>query len=194
MSTLEELKKSIAGCTRCELHKQRNNLVFGEGIEDAKILLIGEGPGYDEDRLGRPFVGRSGQLLDKILEACNFGRDKNVYIANIVKCRPPDNRTPFPKERETCLPFLLKQIEIIDPFIIILLGATAIQGLLDPAAKISKTRGIWHRWNGRWVMPTYHPSALLRNPNLKKDTWEDFKEVIKRYRELINPEHKCLNC
>ena len=188
---LEDLRKAIDGCTQCELHKNRNHIVFGEGYEEARIMLIGEGPGFEEDKTGRPFVGRSGQLLDKILAVCNFSREKYVFIGNIVKCRPPENRAPFPEERQTCLPYLLKQIEIIDPPILILLGATAIQGLLDPKAKISKERGHWQRWNNRWVMPTYHPSALLRNPNLKKDSWEDFKEVIKKYRELVDPTHYC---
>lgn len=193
MSGLKELKNSMDGCSKCELHRHRTNIVFGEGPENAGIIVIGEGPGHDEDIKGRPFVGRSGQLLDKILAACNFSRERNVFIANIVKCRPPENRAPFPTERETCLPYLLKQIEIINPPIIILLGATALNGLLDPAAKITKSRGIWHRWNGRWIMPTYHPSALLRNPNLKKDSWEDFKEVINKYRELVDAEHICEN-
>lgn len=192
-TAFEQLKKSIDGCTKCDLHKSRTTIVFGEGYPEAKIMCIGEGPGYDEDRTGRPFVGRAGQLLDKILAACNFNRQQYVFIANIVKCRPPENRVPLPVEQQTCLPYLLRQIEIINPPIIVLLGSTALQGLLDPTAKITKSRGQWHRWNGRWVMPTYHPAALLRNPSLKRETWEDFKEVIRKYRELVNPQHYCVN-
>jgi DNA polymerase len=153
-------------------------------------MVIGEGPGEEEDRQGLPFVGKSGQLLDKILSAAGFSRDENVYIANIVKCRPPENREPTPEERSTCLPFLLLQIEMIQPSLIVLLGATALKGLIDPGAKITQVRGKWIEWNERLVMPTFHPSALLRNPDLKKDVWEDMKLVVQKYRELVDPEHQ----
>jgi len=186
---LDKLKSEVAICTKCELHKGRTNSVFGEGPYDAAIMCIGEGPGYYEDQQGRPFVGRSGKLLDKILDVCGFNRKEHVFIGNIVKCRPPNNRDPLPEERETCLPYLYKQIDLIDPKIIILLGATALKGLIDKNAKISKVRGTWMEWNNRLVMPTYHPSALLRNPNLKKDAWEDYKKVVFKYRELVNAEH-----
>ncbi len=153
-------------------------------------MLIGEGPGQEEDEQGLPFVGKSGHLLDKILEACGFSRKDNVYIANIVKCRPPQNRDPKPEEREACLPYLKQQIDLIQPHIIILLGATALKGLIDEELRITKIRGQWIEWEGIQIMPTYHPSALLRNQNLKKDAWEDFKKVVIRYRQEIDPQHK----
>ncbi len=188
---LEQLKKEVENCTKCPLHKIRHNVVFGTGNTEAKIFLIGEAPGYEEDRTGVAFVGKSGQLLDKILLACNFNRKEHVFISNIVKCRPPENRIPTIEEQIKCLPYLLRQIEIINPEIIVTLGATAIKALIDSKIKISKERGRWIVWNNRLVMPTYHPSALLRNVNLKKDVWEDFKKVIIKYRELVNPEHYC---
>jgi DNA polymerase len=188
---LESLKAEIANCTKCPLHRHRDNTVFGDGNIEAKIFLIGEGPGYEEDRQGRAFVGRSGQFLDRILAACNFSRSKHVFIGNIVKCRPPENRTPANEEMAACLPYLEEQIELINPSIIILLGATALRGLFGNTMKITQARGNWLIWNNRLVMPTYHPSALLRNPNLKKDAWEDFKKVILKYRELVDAGHKC---
>ncbi|MCX6226027.1 MAG: uracil-DNA glycosylase [Bacteroidia bacterium] len=139
----------------------------------------------------RSNVGKSGQLLDKILGAAGFSRQENVYIANIVKCRPPTNREPSPEERSTCLPFLLLQIELIQPSIIILLGSTALKGLIDPDGKITQVRGKWMEWNNIQVMPTYHPSALLRNPELKKEVWEDMKLVVHKYREIVDPKHHC---
>lgn len=186
---LQRLSAAVHACTRCELHAHRTQAVFGTGNPFAEILVIGEGPGEEEDRQGLPFVGKSGQLLDKILAAAGFSRQENVYIANIVKCRPPGNREPVPEERASCLPFLLLQIELLDPSIIILLGATALKGLIDPEAKISHVRGKWMEWNGIQVMPTYHPSALLRNPDLKKDVWEDMKMVVQKYRVLVDPTH-----
>jgi len=187
-SEFDLLKKEVLLCTKCVLCKTRKNVVFGEGNTNAKIILIGEGPGNDEDIQGRPFVGRSGQLLDKILDSCGFNRKDHVFIGNIVKCRPPQNRVPLPEEREACVPYLLKQVELINPKIIILLGATALS-LVNPALKISKARGSWLSYNNRLVMPTYHPSALLRNPNLKSDTWEDFKKVFYKYKELVDNNH-----
>ena len=194
MDEFEVLKQEITQCTKCSLSKTRNNVVFGEGFRNAEIMCIGEGPGYYEDQQGKPFVGKSGQLLDKILEACGFNRKEHVFIGNIVKCRPPNNRDPLPEEREICIPYLYKQIELIDPEIIILLGATALKGLIDPNAKITKVRGEWISWNNRLVMPTFHPSALLRNTQLKKPVWEDFKKVVSKYRELVNKEHYSANC
>ena len=179
----------VGTCTRCELHEKRTRAVFGTGNPFAELMLIGEGPGEDEDRQGLPFVGKSGQLLDKILAAAGFSRQENVYIANIVKCRPPGNREPKPEERAACLPWLMQQIRLINPRMIILLGATALKGLIDPEAKITHVRGKWIEWNGILVMPTYHPSALLRNPELKKDVWEDMKEVVRKYREVVDGKH-----
>jgi DNA polymerase len=189
MDEFELLKQEVETCTKCNLCKTRNKVVFGEGFRNSKIMCIGEGPGYYEDQQGRPFVGKSGQLLDKILDVCGFNRNEHVFIGNIVKCRPPNNRDPLPEERETCIPYLYKQIELIDPKIIILLGATALKGLIDPNAKITKVRGEWLELQNRLVMPTFHPSALLRNEKLKRPAWEDFKKVVAKYREVINPNH-----
>jgi len=190
----ENLKVEVNSCTKCSLSKTRTNVVFGEGNRNAGIMCIGEGPGYYEDIQGRPFVGKSGQLLDKILAVCGFNRKDHVFIGNIVKCRPPNNRDPLTEERETCLPYLLKQIELINPKLIILLGATALKGLIDPNARITQVRGQWLEWNNRQVMPTFHPSALLRNPKLKHDAWEDFKKVVAKYRELIDNKHYSAHC
>ncbi|HQL70234.1 MAG TPA: uracil-DNA glycosylase, partial [Bacteroidales bacterium] len=132
------------------------------GNPSAGVLIIGEGPGQQEDEQGLPFVGRSGQLLDKILEACGFNRNEHVFIGNIVKCRPPENRDPKPDEREACIGYLFKQIDFMQPKIIVLLGRTALQGLIDPQLSITRLRGTWLEWNGIQVLPTYHPSALLR--------------------------------
>lgn len=191
---LEELKSKTGKCTLCNLRQACQQVVFGEGNPEARIMLIGEGPGAEEDKLGRPFVGKAGQLLDKILQACGFERFTHTYIGNIVKCRPPENRIPIPEERAACISYLHQQIQIIDPPIIILLGATALQGLLDPEARISKIRGAWQNWQGKWVMPTYHPAALLRNPQLKQPTWEDFKKVVNKYRELVDADHYSPHC
>jgi DNA polymerase len=190
----EILKAEVEHCQKCALGHTRTKAVFGMGNPDAEIMLIGEGPGRDEDLQGLPFVGRAGQLLDKILSACGFTRKEHVYIGNIVKCRPPENRVPTPPERATCMPYLLKQIELIDPKIIILLGSTALQGLLDPGLKISNERGKWRNWNGRLIIPTYHPAALLRNPNLKRPLWEDFKQVVAKYREMVDANHHSDHC
>jgi DNA polymerase len=194
MDDFEQLKHEVNQCTKCNLSKTRTNVVFGEGASNAEIMCIGEGPGYYEDQQGRPFVGKSGQLLDKILNVCGFNRKEHVFIGNIVKCRPPNNRDPLPEERETCIPYLYKQIEMIDPKIIILLGATALKGLIDPNARITKVRGEWMTWSERLVMPTFHPSALLRNEKLKRPAWEDFKKVVAKYRELVNENHYSAHC
>ena len=193
-TSFDLLQEEIKKCTKCELCKTRTNVVAGSGNPQAKIMLIGEGPGYYEDQKGIAFIGKSGQLLDKILAACGFTREEHVFISNIVKCRPPENRDPTPAEREACLPYLLQQIELIHPTIIILLGATALKGLIDPRARITKERGEWRTWHQYLVMPTYHPSALLRNPSLKRPVWEDFKKVVAKYRELVNPDHFSAHC
>ncbi len=187
--SLEELENEVLHCTSCGLSQTRNHVIFGEGNVHAPVLIIGEAPGRDEDLQGRPFVGLSGQLLDKILAACGFNRKEHVYISNIIKCRPPGNRTPLPEETQRCKPYLLKQIELIDPKILILLGATALKNMIGTDLKISRFRGTWINWENRLAMPVYHPSALLRNPALKKDTWEDFKKVVFKYREIVNPSH-----
>ena len=191
---IEELKKKVLACSQCGLRQGCRQVVFGEGNPDAGIMLIGEGPGEEEDKIGRPFVGRAGQLLDKILEAGGYDRFKHIYIANIVKCRPPKNRIPQPEERQMCMPYLIEQIRLIEPKIIILLGATALQGLIDPNAKITKLRGEWLTWQNALVMPTYHPAALLRNPQLKKPVWDDIKKVVAKYREIVDPAHVSPYC
>lgn len=186
---LTTLKKEILCCSRCGLAETRNHVIFGEGNPSASILIIGEAPGRDEDLQGKPFVGKSGQLLDKILAACAFNRNEHVFISNIVKCRPPDNRVPTPQEAMVCMPWLLKQIELINPKILILLGATSLKYMAGPNHKITRERGNWLKLNNRLAMPVYHPAALLRDPSLKRDTWEDFKKIVFKYRELVNPEH-----
>ncbi len=186
---MESLAGEVMNCRRCSLAGSRNHVIFGEGNPRAPVFIIGEAPGRDEDLQGRPFVGSSGQLLDRILDACGFNRKDHVFISNIIKCRPPGNRVPLPEEIETCKPYLLKQIELIDPAILILLGATALRSLVGPEMRITKVRGNWIDWGGRLAMPVYHPSALLRNPGLKRDTWEDFKKIVIRYREIVDPDH-----
>ncbi len=183
------LKEEIAHCKKCDLWKSRNHLIFGEGNPHADIFIIGEAPGRDEDRIGRPFVGKSGMLLDKILSACGFTREEHVFISNIVRCRPPGNRPPTPQEAATCIPWLYKQIELVDPRIVILLGATALRYMAGPDYRITRVRGNWIKQGNRLMMPVYHPSALLRTPALKRDTWEDFKKVVYKYRELVAPDH-----
>ncbi len=189
MHEIDILRKEVLSCTKCELSGTRNHVIFGEGNTNAEILLIGEAPGRDEDIQGRPFVGKSGQLLDKILAACGFTREKHVFISNIVKCRPPNNRVPNPNEAATCLQWLLKQIELIDPKIIILLGATALKYILGNEHRIIRDHGNWFTWENRLVMPVYHPSALLRDTSIKSPEWEDFKKIVYKYRDLIDPNH-----
>ncbi len=194
MKSLEQLKTEVLNCVKCPLHETRNNAVFGNGNPNAKIMVIAEAPGYYEDKSGVVFQGKSGELLDNIFAACGFKRDEHIFISNIVKCRPPNNRTPNEIEKSTCLSYLFEQIEIIKPKIIILLGATALKGLIDPNARITQVRGKWIEWQGCLVMPTYHPSALLRNPAMKRPVWEDFKKVVAKYRELVDSEHYSAHC
>lgn len=182
--TLNELNNLIKNCTKCELHKNRNNFVFGSGNPDADVMVIGEGPGAEEDKQGLPFVGRAGQLLTDILKAIKFDRDE-VYIANIVKCRPPENRTPLPEEMETCIPYLKKQIALIQPKMILCLGLTAAKGLLRKKESLTALRGKFFDYEGIKVMVTFHPAALLRNPNWKRDCWEDVKKFRKMYDEIL---------
>lgn len=188
-SDIDLLRSEIINCSKCDLSLTRNKVIFGEGNTKAGIFIIGEAPGSDEDIQGRPFVGKSGQLLDKILAACGFNRSEHVFISNIVKCRPPGNRIPTPQEAAVCMPWLLKQIEIISPEIIILLGATALKYILGNNYKITRDHGQWYSWENRHVMPVFHPSALLRDPSLKRPEWEDFKNVVHKYRETIDPHH-----
>jgi DNA polymerase len=173
---LEEVRKELGDCKRCKLHRTRRTIVFGEGNEKATLLFIGEGPGYDEDVQGRPFVGKAGQLLTKIIESINLPREE-VYIANIIKCRPPQNRNPEPDEIQSCNPFLMKQIRVIQPKIICALGTFAAQTLLKTDTKISALRGKFFDLEGIKVIPTYHPAFLLRNPERKREVWEDMKKI-----------------
>lgn len=186
---MDQLNYEIQHCTKCELSKSRNKPIFGEGHPKAGIVIIGEAPGRDEDRIGRPFIGKSGQLLDKILIACGFTRQKHVFISNIVRCRPPNNRPPKEEEAKKCIPYLYRQIELIDPKILILLGATALKYMLGPDHRITREHGTWLNWNNRLTMPVYHPAALLRNPDLKRDTWEDYKKIFFKYCELVDSNH-----
>jgi uracil-DNA glycosylase len=184
-STLSELNKLICECQKCELGSTRNKFVFGSGNPDADAMVIGEGPGAEEDIQGEPFVGRAGQLLTDILKAIQFSRDE-VYIANIVKCRPPGNRTPSTAEMEACIPFLERQIEIIKPKVILCLGLTAALGLLKKKDSLTNLRGKVFDYKSVKVMVTYHPAALLRNPNWKRGCWEDVQQFKKLYDELKN--------
>ncbi len=186
---IENLKQEILHCTKCGLSKTRNKVIFGEGNLKAKVFLIGEAPGRDEDIQGRPFVGKSGQLLDKILGACGFTRNEHVFISNIIKCRPPGNRIPDVQEAKICIPYLFRQIEFINPEILILLGSTALKYMMGQDHKITRIHGTWLNWQNKLVMPVYHPAALLRNPSLKRETWEDYKKIVFKYRELVNPQH-----
>ena len=174
--TLVEVRKELGECKRCELHRTRRTIVFGEGNEKAALMFIGEGPGYDEDVQGRPFVGKAGQLLTKIIESIRLPREE-VYIANIVKCRPPQNRNPEPDEIQCCNPFLMKQIRVIRPKIICALGTFSAQTLLKTDTKISALRGKIFDLEGIKVIPTYHPAFLLRNPERKREVWEDMKKI-----------------
>ncbi|MDH7480018.1 MAG: uracil-DNA glycosylase [Syntrophomonadaceae bacterium] len=180
LKSLAELQAICLNCTECGLAAGRTKVVFGEGNPQAKILLVGEGPGKTEDQTGRPFVGQAGQLLDRILASVGLKREE-VFIANVVKCRPPGNRLPTPEESLACRPYLDAQIFLINPLIIICLGALATQTLIDPKGRITTLRGQWVKKEGYWLIPTYHPAALLRDPNKKRPVWEDFKEIRRRY-------------
>ncbi len=183
-TTLDELNALICTCTKCPLGFTRTNFVFGVGNPYATLMLIGEAPGADEDAQGEPFVGRAGQLLTRILEAINFKRS-DVYICNILKCRPPNNRKPTPEESETCKPYLKKQIALIKPKVILCLGLTAAENLLGTNESMSRLRGRVLQYEGIPVMVTYHPAALLRNPNWKRPTWEDVQAVRKLHDDLV---------
>jgi len=176
-NTLEKLQKQALECHLCQLSKSRTNVVFGEGDPKADIMFVGEAPGSNEDSTGKPFVGRSGELLTKMIENVLLLRREDVYITNIVKCRPRNNAEPTPTEAHTCQPYLLKQIELIQPKFIVALGATAYHYLSGDETNISKVRGTIHKQDGYTLIPTYHPSYLLRNPSAKKDVFEDLKMI-----------------
>lgn len=175
---LKKVSQEMANCQLCQLSKTRHNIVFGEGNPNAQIVFVGEAPGADEDQQGLPFVGKAGQLLTKIIEAMGIKR-KDVYICNILKCRPPENRNPLPEEITFCEPFLKKQLQAISPKVICALGAVAAKALLKTDVTISLLRGRFHTYNGMKLMPTYHPAYLLRNPSAKKQVWEDVQMIMK---------------
>jgi len=182
--TLAALGQSICDCVKCPLGHTRTKFVFGTGNPSATLMLVGEAPGADEDAQGEPFVGKAGQLLNKILEAINFRRG-DVYICNILKCRPPGNRKPQAEEVDSCLPYLRKQIALVQPKLILALGLTAAENLLGTTESLTRLRGRVMRYEGIPLMVTYHPAALLRNPNWKRPTWEDVQAVRKLHDELV---------
>lgn len=180
--SLDTIRADLGDCTRCKLHAGRKNIVYGEGDPNAALMLVGEGPGADEDASGRPFVGSAGQLLDRIIESIGFRRE-DVYIANVVKCRPPGNRAPEKDESGSCEPFLHRQIMAVAPKVIVVLGNTPVTSLLGFKGGITKLRGHFHEFRGIPVMPTFHPAYLLRDPSKKRDVWEDMKMVKARLEE-----------
>jgi DNA polymerase len=177
---LEVLATSVRGCERCALHTGRTQTVFARGQGTVGLCFVGEGPGADEDAQGFPFVGKAGQLLDRMIEAMGFSRD-DVYVCNIVKCRPPNNRKPEPEEMAACMPYLIEQLELLAPEVIVALGATAVQGLFGTTEGITRLRGRWKLYKGRVpVMPTFHPAFLLRHPAAKKEVWDDLQAVLRQ--------------
>lgn len=177
---LSILVEEARACTRCGLHGQRKQAVFSRGTGKVGLMFVGEGPGADEDEQGFPFVGKAGQLLDRMIEAMGFARDE-VYVCNVVKCRPPKNRKPEPDEMAACRPFLVEQIELVDPKVIVALGATALEGLLGVSGGITRLRGTWRLYQGKVpVMPTFHPAYLLRTPEAKRLVWQDLQEVLRQ--------------
>ncbi|MEZ4375665.1 MAG: uracil-DNA glycosylase family protein [Polyangiaceae bacterium] len=177
-SALQALAQRITPCQQCRLCEQRTQTVFARGNGQSGVCFVGEGPGFDEDQQGQPFVGKAGQLLDKMIGAMGIERD-DVYVCNIVKCRPPNNRKPAPDEMQACRDYLTEQLELVSPRVIVALGATAVEGLLGSTGGITRIRGRWRLYKGRIpVMPTFHPAYLLRNPRAKREVWEDLKAVM----------------
>lgn len=183
MDSWDKLKAECAGCRACALCETRHNLVFGVGREDAEVMFIGEGPGEQEDLKGEPFVGPAGKLLDTMLEIIDLDRNK-VYIANMVKCRPPRNRDPQDREQDACFGWLRRQIALVDPKIIVCLGRIAAMGIIDPEFRITREHGQWYERNGRMYMATYHPSALLRDPAKRPEAFEDLRELRSKIRQI----------
>ncbi len=186
--TIDHLNEKIAQCTRCPLAKTRSLTVPGEGINKPLVMVIGEGPGADEDASGRPFVGKAGQLLDKMLIAIDLSRNTNTYIANIVKCRPPQNRDPLPEEAQACRSFLDLQIQLLKPKMILAIGRVSAQNLLGCKESIGNLRGKFFEYKDIPLMPTYHPSALLRDESLKRPAWEDLKVFRTKLNEILSTE------
>ena len=181
-AALNKLAEEIGACKKCKLYENRTNPVPGEGDPKARVVFVGEGPGYHEDQQGRPFVGRAGQLLEKMILAMGFQRE-DVFICNVVKCRPPENRDPLPDEIEQCEPYLKRQLEIIQPKVIVGLGRHAVQTLLKTKTTIGRLRGNWHAYHTIPFMPTFHPAYLLRNPKEKRSCWEDLQKVMAQLKE-----------
>lgn len=179
----QQVHNQIQACERCPLHQGIHHKVPGQGSANAKLMIVGEGPGYEEDRQGLAFVGPAGQLLTRMLAAIGLSRDE-VYIANVVKCRPPANRVPSPDEARECLPYLRAQTALIRPRVILILGGTALRYLVDEGARITASRGRWIHRKGVWMLPTYHPSALLRDPDKKRDAWKDMQLLRDKLKEL----------
>ena len=175
--SLLKIRDDIGDCTRCRLHKTRHHIVFADGNPKAQLVFVGEGPGADEDATGIPFVGRAGKLLTQMIQAMGLQRE-DVYICNVVKCRPPENRQPQPDEVATCGPYLVRQLEVVNPKVIVCLGATAAQTLLETTTGISKFRGQWQDFRGKKLLATYHPAYLLRNPAAKSEVWKDLQKVM----------------
>jgi DNA polymerase len=177
--SLEEIRRELAGCLRCSLGDSRTRLVFGSGSEKARLVFVGEAPGREEDLAGEPFVGEAGRLLTKIIQAMGFEREE-IYICNVLKCRPPGNRNPLPAEIDVCRPYLLRQVRAIGPEVIVALGTFSAQTLLHTREPISRLRGRFHDYHGIPLMPTFHPAFLLRNPAMKREVWEDMQAVMKK--------------
>ncbi len=182
-TTLEDVEKLASACTKCELAATRTKVVFGVGNPNARLMFIGEAPGHDEDVQGIPFVGRAGQLLDKILDAAGIARD-DVYIGNIIKCRPPNNRTPMTSEIDACSPYLVKQLELIKPKVVCTLGLPATMTLLGLKGSMGSLRGKIYQYGDIKLIPTYHPAAALRDPNYKRPMWDDFLVVKREYERV----------
>lgn len=180
----KELYNECKECEKCDLINGRTNMVFGEGSPNADIMFIGEAPGADEDRTGIPFVGRAGQLLTKGLLALDLHRERDYYIANICKCRPENNRNPLEEEARACIPYLRNQVALVKPKIIVCLGAVAGKYIIGPNLRITRDRGIWVERKGFFIMPTFHPSAVLRDPNKKTPFWQDLKEIKRKYKDI----------
>lgn len=183
-----QLEAEVAECRRCRLCETRTNVVPGEGDPQARLMFIGEGPGRDEDLQGRPFVGRSGELLTRMIRAIGLERE-NVYICNVVKCRPPQNRNPEPDEAEACLNYLRAQVALVKPRVVVLLGKVACQYTLREEISVMRDHGRWFERKGVWFMPTFHPSFLLRDPARKRDAWEDFQKIRDKLAELEADAH-----
>lgn len=185
----EAIQDAICDCRRCNLCRARTHIALGEGNTQADIMLVGEGPGEEEDRQGRPFVGKAGQLLDRMMAAIELSREE-LYITNVVKCRPPNNRTPAEDEANACLPFLRAQYALIQPKIVLCLGATATKYVYDRDAYVSRMHGKWLNKGGVWFLPTYHPAALLRDERKKRDAWADLQALKQKYSEIKRMRHE----